>query len=378
MASDLAVAAEVLSGEVIAPGGGPPVPVRGTPAASDPDELKALMRSVGMDELAVAGVDGWLASERRTSPSTKRGYVKDASWWWVWVAARGLDPKDVAPMEADLYMEALRESGLSPATRQRRFSAVNTLLKYLVGRVGAIKRNPFEGMEAPRGSKQSKTRGLSKAQLDAMLAWAKRDAQTRRQRYEEGRGSRSWAASSARTYAMLCLLVVTAARVGGVTQVELGGLGWDDGHRVIDLPVKGPDGAWLRFPVPPYAWAAINAYLDFRGYEAGPLFQTDSGKPVSQQAMFGTIQRIGRQAGVPHWNKISTHALRGAVATHALRSGMPLHKVQELLGHADPRTTIRYLRKLGLLDESLVYKLAEDFAVGEAELLEPYEEDEEL
>lgn len=376
MRAELQVAAEVLSGEIISPGQDVPVPVKGTPAAHQPGELKTLMRTVGLDEVAIAAVDGWLGSERRTSAATQRGYIMDVSWWWVWVAARGLDPADVAPVEADRYMAALREAGLSAATRQRRYSAAKTLLRYLV-RAEAVRRNPFEGMDSPKTPKQSKTRGLSKAQLDAMLAWAKKDAQTRRQRHEEGRGSRSWAATSARTYAMLCMLVVTAARVGGVTQVELGALGWDDGHRVIDLPVKGPDGAWLRFPVPPYAWAAINAYLDFRGYEAGPLFQTESGGPVSQQAMFGTVQRIAKLAGVPHWDKISTHGIRGAVATHALRSGQPLHKVQELLGHADPRTTIRYLRKLGLLDESLVYKLAEDFAVGEAELLAP-EEDEEL
>ncbi|WP_336214436.1 tyrosine-type recombinase/integrase [Nonomuraea sp. LPB2021202275-12-8] len=374
MASDLEVAAEVLSGEVVFPGGAQPIPVRGRAPVSTVVDLKDLMRQLGMSDVAAGVVDGWLGSERRTSKTTQQGYTKDVSWWLFWLAMRGVDPADVAPAEADMYAKAMREQGLKPATRARRIAAASSLYVYLL-RAGAVLRDPFAGMDRPKSPTISKTRGLSKAQLDAMLAWAKKEAQAKREKYEAGAGSRSWAAASARTYAMLCMLMVTAARVGGVTTVELGALGWDDGHRVIDLPVKGPDGNWLRFPVPPYAWTAINNYLDFRGVEAGPLFQTDSGKPVSQQAMFGTVQRIAKLAGVPHWGQLSTHGIRGAVATHALRSGVPLHKVQELLGHADPRTTIRYLRKLGLLDESLVYKLAEEFAVGEAELLKPHEEE---
>ncbi|MFG1947175.1 tyrosine-type recombinase/integrase [Nonomuraea sp. NPDC048826] len=335
------------------------------------------MRSLGGSDLAVAAVDAWLASERRSSSATRDGYIKDASWWLLWLAMRGVDPADPAPMEADKYVEAMGAAGLEPATRARRVSSAASLYQYLV-RAGAAARDPFAGMDRPRVSQESKTRGLSKKQLDEMLAWAKKDAAARAAAYEEGRGARSWAVSAARTYAMMCLLVVTAARVGGVIAVELAALGFDEGHRVIDLPVKGPAGKTLRFPVPPYAWAAINSYLDYRGYEPCPLFQTESGRPVAQQALFGTVRRIAKLAGVPHWNAISIHSIRHAIATHALRSGRPLHKVQELLGHADPRTTIRYLRKIGVLDESLAYELAKDFAVGEAEALAVDEDEDDV
>jgi integrase/recombinase XerD len=39
---------------------------------------------------------------------------------------------------------------------------------------------------------------------------------------------------------------------------------------------------------------------------------------------------------------ISTHSLRHTAGTLALRSGAELRQVQDLLGHADPRTTAIY------------------------------------
>jgi site-specific recombinase XerD len=142
--------------------------------------------------------------------------------------------------------------------------------------------------------------------------------------------------------------------------------------------VKGPDGSRMMFPLEPYVWEALEGYLVFRGADDGPLFQTDSGQPLEQQYIFKTIQRIARLAGLPNWNKIGVHSIRHAVAIQALReSKNDLLKVQKLLGHADPRTTLRYLRDVGALSESLTYDLGRRFAIAEAELLAPYEEGEE-
>lgn len=37
------------------------------------------------------------------------------------------------------------------------------------------------------------------------------------------------------------------------------------------------------------------------------------------------------------------HSLRHAYATHQLEAGLPVHQLQQLLGHRDIRTTLRYV-----------------------------------
>ncbi|GAA2355521.1 hypothetical protein GCM10010404_04800 [Nonomuraea africana] len=320
--------------------GGEQITLRGTAPAQNEFELADLMRAIGLDPLMVAATEGWLAGEKRTSAATRRGYSMDLSWWLVYCASRGLDPADVHPLEAGRYMAALREHGLSPATRARRKSAASSWYAYIL-RAGAVVRDPFAGMESPSVTQESKTRGLSKAQLDRMLAWAHQDAEKRRSAYEGRRGSFSRARDGARTYALLCLMVVTGCRVGGVIGAQLSGLGQDREHPVVDLPVTGQTGKTRRFPLPAYAAAALNAYLEFRGDDDGPLFRTDAGKPMAQSAIFRQIRWVGGKAKVPHAVQLSPRSLRHAVATY--RPGTPgaqPHRVQEPLGHADPRTAM--------------------------------------
>lgn len=341
--------------------------VRGTPPASDEYELANLMRDSGIDPLAITSTAGWLSSEKRSSPKTRRGYSQDLSFWLAYVLARGLDPMDVAPIEADMYGLALRDASLAASTRARRISAASSWYRYLV-RAGAAVRNPFLDMERAQPSSTSTTRGLSKADLDRMLAWTKAEADKTAAAHEEDRAAASRVRDTARAYAMVCLAVVTACRVGGVIESRLSSLGWDAGHRVIDLPVKGPVGKTLRLALPPYASAALDRYIALRGADEGPLFRTDSGRPLDQPAIFRKIREIARKAGVPHWDAISPHSLRHAIATYLLSEGEELHIVQDLLGHADPRTTRRYDKEQSALNRSPAYKLGQAFAQGEAAL----------
>ncbi|MFI9839185.1 tyrosine-type recombinase/integrase [Nonomuraea sp. NPDC051941] len=339
--------------------------VRGTPPASDEYELAELMRASGTNPIVLTSTAGWLSSEKRSSPKTRRGYSQDLSFWLAYILARGLDPMDIAPIEADLYGAALRDAGLAASTRARRISAASSWYRYLV-RAGAAARNPFLDMERAQPSSLSSTRGLAKADMDRMLAWAKAEADKTAAAHEDGRAAASRVRDSARAYAMLCLVVVTACRVGGVIESRLSSLGWDTGHRVIDLPVKGPAGKTLRLAVPPYASAALDRYITLRGGDEGPLFRTDTGRPLDQPAIFRKIREIARKAGVPHWDAISPHSLRHAVATYLLSEGVELHVVQDLLGHADPRTTRRYDKEQSALNRSPAYKLGQAFAQGEA------------
>jgi integrase/recombinase XerD len=66
------------------------------------------------------------------------------------------------------------------------------------------------------------------------------------------------------------------------------------------------------------------------------------GCPLSPRSVFCTCRKAARLAGIA--KKVHPHSLRHAFATHLLEDGANLVIIQYLLGHADVRTTARYLR----------------------------------
>jgi integrase/recombinase XerD len=331
----------------------------GRAPANDAHGLAALMRAHGLTEAALTKTAAWLSGERRQSPRTQAGYIRDLSWWLTYAAARGIDPTNADPSEADLYAAALRNAGLADATRARRLSAASSWYAYLV-RAGIATRDPFgTGMERPKAPTDSTTRGMSEAELEKMLGYAKMN-------------------ETARTYALLTLMVNTAARVSGATGTTVGSIGHDRGHTVIDLPVKG--GKTKRFLLPPMAVEAIDTYLAERGEvsQDAPLFATRTGKPIDQPYVFRLVRRVAKAAGVPHADKLSPHSIRHSMITYLLSKGKPTHIVQDFAGHADPRTTRRYDRAAGNLDRSPAYEIGAALAAGVDRYAQEYARPEDL
>ena len=63
--------------------------------------------------------------------------------------------------------------------------------------------------------------------------------------------------------------------------------------------------------------------------------------PITSKSVWDAVQQAGVRAGLD--KSVHPHTLRHCFATHLLESGADLRTIQLLLGHADLRTTIRYL-----------------------------------
>jgi integrase/recombinase XerD len=65
------------------------------------------------------------------------------------------------------------------------------------------------------------------------------------------------------------------------------------------------------------------------------------GCPITRETVFDTCRKAARRAGID--KPVHPHSLRHAFATHLLDDGVNLVVIQSLLGHANLKTTARYL-----------------------------------
>lgn len=282
-------------------------------------------------------VEAWLGSY--ASSRTRAGYTTEIRRWTEWCASYGVDPLEASRPVVERYLRALEERGESARTRARRLSAVSSAYRYAVS-VGTLAANPAEHVRRPSvDADQSPTVGLTQTEARAMLAAARQE--------------------SPRTHALVALLLGAGLRVSEALAARAEDMGTDSGHRF--LAVKGKGEKSRRVPLHPWLLHALEEQLD--GRTEGLILPTRTGRPWDRSEAWRAVRRIATAAGVTAADKISPHSLRHTAATLLLaQPGASLPRVQDLLGHADPRTTQRYNRLRGQLEGSAGYKLGEILA----------------
>lgn len=88
----------------------------------------------------------------------------------------------------------------------------------------------------------------------------------------------------------------------------------------------------------------LNKYLKSRNDDCKALMVTQRKeyRRLTKRGIQREIAVIARAAGLQ--DKVSPHVLRHTFATLTLNNGAELVAVQELMGHSDPQTTLRYAR----------------------------------
>jgi integrase/recombinase XerD len=170
-----------------------------------------------------------------------------------------------------------------------------------------------------------------------------------------------------RDRAILSILAYTGCRVGELARLRVGDHQQTGGHRVLNIRGKG--GKERRVPLHPEASERLEAWLDAAGIRDdlnGALFRPliasrGDGRagfgetPLTRRAVQKRVKGYARKLCLdPH---VTVHSLRVTALTTARERGSDIIDLQDFAGHADPRTTLTYIRSRDRLSKSPAYVL---------------------
>ncbi|MEA2188305.1 MAG: integrase/recombinase XerD [Solirubrobacteraceae bacterium] len=271
---------------------------------------------------------------------TRRAYFTDLKAWYAWCTDRGLHPlgarrHDVAMWARQLAEQPQLATGKvqAPASIARRLSCLSSFYGYGV-EVAVLEENPVANVKRPRVASDSMTVGLARDELEALLRAAEADGP--------------------RSAALITLLAYNGLRVDEALSRDVEHLGHQQGHRVLRISRKGGRDALEPLSVP--VERALDAYLGDRA--SGALFVDDRGRRMYEAQAWRLVRRLARRAGLNAAGQLSPHSLRHTFATSLDDAGVPLQDIQDAMGHADPRTTRRYMATHQHLDRHATYAFA--------------------
>ncbi len=236
----------------------------------------------------------------------------------------------------------MEAAGLAASTISKRMSAVSGLFAFALDE-GLLSVNPAARARRPRVPSESSRRGLSPAEVRAMLDACDDTLVGLRDRM------------------VITVLAVQGWRVGELLGLHIEDLDEEGGHRVATVHGKGSK--VVRVPLAAASWTAITMWLDAAGVGAGSVVlavrrgEVVTSKALSPQSVDKRLKLLARRAGLTR--RVHAHLLRHGAATAALDAGVPLRSVQDFLRHADPRTTRRYDSHRNSLNNPTPHVLAE-------------------
>lgn len=147
---------------------------------------------------------------------------------------------------------------------------------------------------------------------------------------------------------VLAYLVVLLGGEAGLRRGEIAAIQWAD----VDLKKRqlcvqrsvwkghtdAPKGGRLRYvPLTSRVVAALQSARHLRG---SLVFCDTNGNPLNEKIIADRVDHSARAAGL---KLRGVHALRHSFCSHLAMRGAPARAIQELAGHADLRTTHRYM-----------------------------------
>jgi integrase/recombinase XerD len=291
---------------------------RGSPVSKEPTLPPALVEDL-------TSFHQYIQAERGLAANTLLAYGRDLVRFAAWVASGGLaDYLKPTLRELVVYLEFLREEGLAPPSIARHLVALKMFYRFL--RLEERSTDGAVDLLSSPSLWQRIPQVLSPEGVTKLLA-----APQPPDRFH------------LRDRALLETLYASGTRAS-----EVVGLRTNDLHlESAFFRCMGKGSKQRIVPLGRPAIEAMRAYLDELrptlvppGSDVPWVFVSRGGKRLTREMIWILVKKYVRLAGLH--TRVSPHTLRHSFATHLLSGGADLRTVQELLGHANIRTTQRY------------------------------------
>ena len=269
-----------------------------------------------------------------TSPQTIRTYNTEIQMFLGFIVGElGRHLGEVTVEDLALYREHLLKI-YAPATAAKKLTALRRFLTFTyMG--GATRVNP-EALrffaKSPKVGHDPSYQVLTEEELGRMLAAAR--------------------SKSMRDYVLLAVLAGAGLREAEVVGLKIGDFREIQGGQVL-LRILGKGQKIRAVPISPELWQLVQRYillsersLISHADARKPLFASREGegdKPLTTRSVRYIVKKYAEAAGIT--KAISPHSIRHTVGTNMAVNEAPLLLIQQFLGHSDPKTTMRYVRR---------------------------------
>jgi integrase/recombinase XerD len=313
------------------------LPVRGSAHFPSPDLVQQLREAY----------HAWLA--KSPSPDTRSNYERDVKQFMAFAeipAGQYEHMVRVLPRQVSAWRDHLAQTGLTNNSIRRKLTVLRSLFSYLQA-YGYSGVNPAHGdfVKAPAAPRDGKTVGLSAPDCRRFLDAPSNDTP-----------------QGVRDRALLAVLAYAGIRVGELCRLRVGDYKSSSGLRLLEVQGKG--GKERRVPLHAEAIERLEAWLDaavIRDNPGGPLFRPVAAargfgkkgfrsEPISRRAVQYLVERYVKRLNLDA--AVTVHSFRVTALTVARERGSDIIELQDYAGHADPRTTLTYIRNRDRLSDS--------------------------
>ena len=269
-----------------------------------------------------------------SSPATIKTYNTEIGMFLEYLRGRlgQRDLSDVTAEDLSYYREHLL-GAYAPATAAKKLSALRRFLTFTY-MVGATRVNP-EALrffaKSPKVMQDPSYNVLTEEELSRMLSAAR---------------TTNW-----RDYVLLAVMAGAGLREAEAVGLKVGDF-QEVGDGQVMLRVEGKGRKVRAVPVSPDLWSLVQRHVLLSGRSLvsrsdarKPLFASREGrdKPLTTRSVRYIVKKYAEAAGIT--KAISPHSIRHTVGTNMAVNEAPLLVIQQFLGHSDPKTTLRYIRR---------------------------------